>query len=889
MTVFLFDGSFLSGTIGININYIGTMKLNQFFISLFFFIIFFVNTPTVLADVSNTINTDILSNSLGCSGTQSGNFRGYQYLGQGLSGNLSQVDIKLLTPLPTYYGKAATMAIYESDTYLDNYSDIIISNLVWQQSVPNYVGISGYDGVVSFNNPNLGGTYQFLPNKNYYLVPLFFTFDGGGICQSSYFYGSSDSNSFPTGEFYIDLYVKDIYFNLKGLSYSSTTPPVLVGNSNVLFIPGLEASRLYEPTSVVGDGANQLWEPNKNADVDLLHFLDNNGQKIDPSIYTGDIIKEVNIIGTNIYKSFSNMMDGLVVQGQINDWQAHAYDWRDSVTSIVNNGTQYLDEVITLESRLRDLALTSDSGEVTIIAHSNGGLIAKSLIKKLQDDKVAGLNNLIDKIDKLILVAVPQLGTPTAIPALLHGYDQDLGLGFIMNKATARAFGVTMPGAYGLLPSPEYFNKVFTPVISFLPNIADPYMNQEISLYGNTIDSYSELESFLAGGDGRPDPGVSEIFKPIKLRSSLLDSEKVMHNQIDNLVIPSNIEVIEIAGWGLVTVSGFEYSAPKLCQYPTDNNCTGTYFIDEEPIFTIDGDKTVVTASALAGSGEKWWVNINKYNFLRLPRIGHASILEVTPLLDFILSKITDYSFTDTTYISTSIPNYNGNYLKLSVHSPVTLDAYDVDGNHTGKICPPNTDLCYVEENILNSSYLEFGEGKYINLPEDEFSRVSLQGTGIGTFTYESEKVLADGTLTTSTFVDIPVTTQTQAEITLNQSTGILELKLDVTGDGVIDFTLAPSDTFDPITYLQIMKVTIDSLDIPQAKKKAFSKRIDNTIKLIEKGKIDKAKLRADKFKSVLEKVISKPDPKKPKPKKLSKTDAQLLLDMLNHLLDNIS
>src|SRR3989344_8543473 len=127
------------------------------------------------------------------------------------------------------------------------------------------------------------------------------------------FYGSSDSNSFPTGEFYIDLYVKDIYFNLKGLSYSSTTPPVLVGNSNVLFIPGLEASRLYEPTG--GGGEDQLWEPNRNADVDLLHFLDNNGQKIDPSIYTGDIIKEVNIIGTNIYKSFSNMMDGLVVQG----------------------------------------------------------------------------------------------------------------------------------------------------------------------------------------------------------------------------------------------------------------------------------------------------------------------------------------------------------------------------------------------------------------------------------------------------------------------------------------------------------------------------------------------------------------------------------------------
>ena len=56
----------------------------------------------------------------------------------------------------------------------------------------------------------------------------------------------------------------------------------------------------------------------------------------------------------------------------------------------------------------------------------------------------------------------------------------------------------------------------------------------------------------------------------------------------------------------------------------------------------------------------------------------------------------------------------------------------------------------------------------------------------------------------------------------------------------------------------------------------------------LEKGKVDKASLKAEKFKSALEKKLSKPDPKKPKPKKLSKTDAQLLLDMLNKLLDNI-
>jgi hypothetical protein len=51
---------------------------------------------------------------------------------------------------------------------------------------------------------------------------------------------------------------------------------------------------------------------------------------------------------------------------------------------------------------------------------------------------------------------------------------------------------------------------------------------------------------------------------------------------------------------------------------------------------------------------------------------------------------------------------------------------------------------------------------------------------------------------------------------------------------------------------------------------------VDNIIKLIQKGKVDKAKLKADKFKTVLENKLSKPDPKKPKPKK------QIILNYLN-------
>jgi len=480
------------------------------------------------------------------------------------------------------------------------------------------------------------------------------------------------------------------------------------------------------------------------------------------------------------------------------------------------------------------------------------------------------------------LVAVPQIGTAKAVPAIMHGYGQQILGGWLVDESHARELGRNMPGAYGLLPSKEYINHVSASPATFIDTaIPSNVTTKMVQAFGSAINSYAEYKDFLFGNEGRINPTINQTKLPINLSQSLFTKAESLHDSIDPWIPPASMRVMEVAGWGLDTVASMEY-------YPR-SDCAGlncTFVLDEKPRFTADGDGTVVAPSAqyinFLGSGEKYWLNL-----LTSESKKHSDILEVYSLLTFISNTIQNLPV-DLTYLSTTLPVDTLNRFRISIHSPVNLDAYDADGNHTGKICPPGSDFCYVEENIPNSSYLEFGEGKYINLPEDKVKSIKLQGTDVGTFTYESEKVLPNGTSSTLSFVDIPVTTQTQAEITLNQN-GTPQLKLDVTGDGVPDFTLTPSATFDPITYLQIMKATIDSLDLAPAKIKAFDNRVDNIIKSIQKGKIDKAKLKAEKFKNVLEKKLAKPDPKKPKPKKLSKTDAQLLLDMLNKLLDNIS
>jgi hypothetical protein len=112
-------------------------------------------------------------------------------------------------------------------------------------------------------------------------------------------------------------------------------PPA--GASSVLFLPGIQASRLY--TGGILGTEDQLWEPSNNEEVQTLALSENGTSIID--IRTQDIIDEaaISFIGGNIYKGFINFMDDLVESEIITAWQPFAYDWRYDVFDIVENGT----------------------------------------------------------------------------------------------------------------------------------------------------------------------------------------------------------------------------------------------------------------------------------------------------------------------------------------------------------------------------------------------------------------------------------------------------------------------------------------------------------------------------------------------------------------------
>ncbi len=658
-------------------------------------------------------------------------------------------------------------------------------------------------------------------------------------------------------------------------------PPVPDAFSNVAFLPGIEASRLYAHE---GAGEKWLWEPQRNSDIVRL-FLNPDGTSIETGIYMRDIIDESNslpltpppLFGFNIYKNFMSFMDGLVASSTIREWRAFPYDWRMDLSDVVAHGALLADgSFLDIVAGIEDLASTSATGKVTIIGHSNGGLLGKLIIDEVVSRGEAGI------VDKLILVATPQVGAPKALSGLLHGDGLDMpeGFGFLMDKVNARELATNMPSAYTLLPSSGYIGRVVDPVIefdSFASVLADFR-----SRYGLAINTAPELRSFLLGDDGvRTRPETIDTETPNVANRVLLDKAEALQNHLDTWTAPSGVSVFQIAGWGLSTVRGIYYTQRNVMKCNDNLSvCLPTPILDRLPLFTNDGDTTVVSPSAtfIDGVGT-YYVDLKKYNDTVFVGREHASILEAIPSQEIVQHIISEDTVSFPHFTSATKPN-RGNSLRIRVHSPVSLDVYDSHRNHTGIVS--DDDLRFIEERIPNSSYMEFGEGKYINLDGEDTYTISLNGQSTGTFTLALDTVVDDSVSTSTVYENIPVTANTLAHLSFSPTTTDPVLVIDTNGDGVADETLHTGSHPDLHAYAELMEETLKQMDIASQTKKKIEKPLDDIedslkylpLTLKQQKKIDKKLI---ELKETIQKLGKKKNT-------LSHSDAEVLISMVEQL-----
>lgn len=555
--------------------------------------------------------------------------------------------------------------------------------------------------------------------------------------------------------------------------------------SNVMFLPGIEGSRLYRPD--VEDGTEKLWEPFGDQDVRDL-YLDDDGEGLRDDVYAkeGDIIDELPNL-QNIYKSFIERMNSLKNEGKISDWKPIAYDWRLSLNDLLVNGRQIDDRLYYtgplgatsspyIIQELRRLAASSKTKKVTIIAHSNGGLLAKQLTETLGSEAA----NLIDK---MIFIAVPQVGTPEAVYEGMRG--QPLGYGWAATANVTRAFASTSPMFYHLLPSSGYFTSVYDPVVSFDSSLPDWQVR-----YGNQIQSEASLRAFLTDSYGRVDAETGNLNQPVQLRSNLLSAAESLHVDLDSWTPPHDVELIQIAGWGVDrTVRGVAYTKSDAGVRPIAST-------------TVDGDGTVVIPSALWTStlvgATNFYVNLQKFNSaldrilnLHFSKADHGNILEIQELGQFIEDNLTDSVKTIDlyTYLRTDPPSSTEKRLNYRLHSPLNLHAFDNEGRHTGISTTTNQ----VEEQIPGSYYAEYGDVKYLFTEPDVPVHIVMEGYDTGSFTLEVEELLGDDVQSFTTWRDMPVTPDTEATIDQpGDFSSLSPLSIDKNGDGVMDYEIEP-------------------------------------------------------------------------------------------------
>jgi pimeloyl-ACP methyl ester carboxylesterase len=630
------------------------------------------------------------------------------------------------------------------------------------------------------------------------------------------------------------------------------------GYSNVAFLPGIKASRLYQQGTLF---ENQLWEPNRDGDTRAL-AMNQDGTSEDENIYTktdeyqgtidqanilpGDLLQE------NFYVSFLDFMNEIKENGEIADWKALPYDWRLAFPNILNQGNATVNGKIFYDNRyatdtpyilqeIRRLAETSDTGKVTIIGHSMGGMLAKKLLIDNQDIAIS--------TETLILVDSPQLGTPQAIATMLHGTKENIpeSFGFFSDAETGRKVAQNMPSVYTLLPSLAYTERVkdegknYTTLISQnenLRNIADdPLWNTNSILdfyqtkYGTTtITAYDGMKDFLGGTDGHSSAPDSDIVHPKRIQMDMLAEAQTIHDEIDNWVPPAGMRVVQIAGWGIPdTIRGIEYKAKTEyfpCAMFTRDVCSKIVF-DTAPMFTFDGDGTVVVPSqiGMATTTEMYFVDLNGYNnqwgdeHINFQKNrSHGSILEVENVRTLInnLVKKSEEPGKDLLFIKTDQLHFDGaglnkKLIRLSLHSPIKVDVTDQNGNHIGISASSTPERTVYDTQMPNSYYLEMGEGKYLGFQLEASTTIQLQGTGTGTFTLNLEQYQGDTREGTQTFTDIPVNTTTKATLVINTLNDAKELALDQDGNGTIDSMVFTDENKETVTF-QTLKNQIQTL-----------------------------------------------------------------------------
>jgi hypothetical protein len=586
------------------------------------------------------------------------------------------------------------------------------------------------------------------------------------------------------------------------IEYTPTEP---AGASSVLFLPGIMGSRLYEEGTQCGDfgEVQERWFSKDSCEQLRLKttFL---GESVNELFTTADqssIVDET--LGLNLYKSFLKNIEDMKNEEVIRDFKALPYDWRlmleDVIKSSEVDGRIFADSVDSIQEGLlyqtiQGMAAESFSGKVSIVAHSNGGLLSKDFLYRLEQED----DPLLDKIDNLFLVGVPQSGTPESVVSLLHG--SSIGGGFVLDQETGRELVNLMPALHHLLPSEDYFASNIAadfPVISFQSGELTSIWAEE---FGGEIKTLNTLHKFMSKDSGRAKPNKTDLSQPEVVDGFLLNYANTTHTIQSAWVPPENLQVHQLAGTGVQT--------PVALTYFTDLECVsrsiaaGFKCTEYAPklgyrITKVDaGDGTVAFPSATAMSDSDQVkhiiIDLFEYNDDKVNR-KHRDLLEIEDVQNYIADYIVTSLDSEYEYLSRiPVTSQNEQKIVFQLHSPLDM-----------KIVANGRELSSSTKEIRGGTYERYGEVQYISIPTsvDSFE-LNLTGLAEGSFTLEIEEWQGNEMKERKDFVAVPSTRGTEVVMSVSDTSSLPRtFTIDYDGDGVVDAIVSEDGSVESLVF----------------------------------------------------------------------------------------
>ena len=532
--------------------------------------------------------------------------------------------------------------------------------------------------------------------------------------------------------------------------------------SPLIFIPGMGGSELKTASEInwsqpdghggifthIYPAGEKVWVNNLQAILpgnddyfDILRL------KTDGQTGEADLALTGNVL--DVYKETIDLLTSAdYVLGR--DLFVFPYDWRKDIRATAD----------LLDQKIESVKQQTGSKKVDILAHSMGGLVARNYLIEPK--------NAI-KVSKLITLGTPHLGAVDFLRNLRYGgcltnteilnFLAENNICFGLARSEVSDLLQNMASGYAVIPSQKYYDFY---------NGADsdhplPFIdNRDIDNDGVTGQlSYSQLKTTLTN---------------LKHNTALFSHAEAFH-QSDSFLLNSNgVEVTIIAGSGIATVGqiiedyAFDFAGIK---------------IPKTDMRYVNGDKTVPLVSAALKDGKK---SLSGSARVYYTKQSHGALFAGGPAMDLVKKIIKDDSSLPS---GVSAEPFKFSGTGLSVHSPVNIHVYDASGNHTG--LTENGDF---EANIPGSSYDSLDEAKFIFLPAEGVYTVKLVATGEGNFDFKIRKFADDVNTQTVLYRDVPLTTHTLAQATLDtNSTGQPVLALDIDGNGVADREIFSTNT----------------------------------------------------------------------------------------------